>query len=179
MSTKELVKINYKSKEVLNKTKKLLKITDEILTKKQDSEWTNILLKWFSENIIQERTNYPKNEKELLEITKLSLRWNRLNMIPKELFNLVKIDILELNNNAIEILPKELGKLVNLKELNLNINSLRTLPKEIIEVKQLKVLNLKNNKYLELSTEQITWIEELKKNGCNVIYDKYKFKLGE
>ena len=37
----------------------------------------------------------------------------------------------------------------------------------------------KNNKYLELDNEQISWLIELKNNGCNLIYDKYKFNLGE
>ncbi len=76
-------------------------------------------------------------------------------------------------------MPDDIENLTMLKHLNLNINSLITLPKRIVILKQLEYLNIKNNKYLELDSEQISWLIELKNNGCNVIYDKYKFDLGE
>ena len=39
--------------------------------------------------MIQERTYFPKTESELLNISNLSLRWNRLKYLPKEFFNLI------------------------------------------------------------------------------------------
>lgn len=175
---KDLLRINQNSKLALNKAKSMIAITDKILLDK-NNDWIDRLIIWGQNNIIQERTYFPKTKNELINITKLSLRWNRLKEIPKELFNLTELEILELNNNNLEILPAEISNLINLKELNLNINSLKTLPKEIIELKQLEVLNIKNNKYLELDSEQISWLKELKEKGCKVIYDQYKFNLGE
>lgn len=174
----DLIEINQNSKIALEKTKNLLSITKEIL-KKQDNEWLNILLDWAKKNIIQEGTNFPKTKEELLRVKHVSIRWNRLKAIPKELFELEQIEILELNNNALEALPNELENLSNLKQLNLNINGLKTLPRGIEKLQKLNFLNIKNNKYLELSNEQISWLNELKQSGCNILYDKYKFDLGE
>lgn len=177
MNNNQLITINQNSKLLLIKTTKLLNIVKKIVDKK-DNEWANFLLDWAENNIIQERMIFPKNENELNKIKYISLRWNRLKSLPKELFNLTQIEVLELNNNFLETLPNEISNLKNLRELNLNINNLKNLPKEIVKLKEIKVLNIKNNKYLELNSEQISWLIELKQNSCNVIYDKYKFNLG-
>lgn len=176
---KDIVTTNKNSKLALSKAKNLIKITNQLLVKNEDVAWISILLKWFDTNIVQERTMHPKTDKELFECAQLSLRWNRLKTIPHELYNLEKLEVLELNNNAIENLPDDIEKLINLNHLNLNINILKTLPRGIVKLQKLKYLNIKNNKYLELTKEQISWLQELKKNGCEVIHDKYKFNLGE
>lgn len=173
-----LTTTNQNAKLALSKSKSLLKITDEILANRND-KWLDFILDWADKNIIQEKTNFPKNKEELSKAKHISLRWNRLKLLPKEFFRLTQLEVLELNNNALEILPNEIGNLKKLKQLNLNINSLKTLPREIINLKRLEVLNIKNNKYLELDSEQISWLIELKNNGCNIIYDKYKINLGE
>ena len=175
---KKLVSTNQSAKVALTKSKKLLIITSGILANRDD-KWLDFLLDWADKNIIQEKTDFPKNKDELSKAKHISLRWNRLKSLPKEFFKLTQIEILELNNNALEVLPNEIGNLKKLKQLNLNINSLKILPKDIINLKKLEVLNIKNNKYLELDSKQIGWLIELKNNGCNVIYDKYKFNLGE
>lgn len=173
-----LIATNQNAKLALTKSKSLLKITNGILANRDD-KWLDFLLDWADKNIIQENTNFPKNKEELSKAKHISLRWNRIKSLPKEFFRLTQLEILELNNNALEVLPNEIGDLKKLKQLNLNINSLKTLPKEIINLKNLEILNIKNNKYLELDSEQISWLIELKNNGCNVIYDKYKINLGE
>jgi hypothetical protein len=157
----------------------IFRIDDNKILEKKDDEWLNFLLNWANENIIQDRTYFPRTRQELKQIKKISLRWNRIQILPKEFFNLVELETLELNNNVLEGLPKEIENLKHLKELNLNINSLVSLPTEIVSLKGLKILNIKNNKYLELDDKQISWLIELKQNGCNIIYDKYKFNLGE
>lgn len=175
---KSLVTTNQNAKVALSKSKSLLKITNGILANRDD-KWLDLLLDWADKNIIQDKTNFPKNKEELSKAKHISLRWNRLKSLPKEFFKLTQLEILELNNNALEVLPNEIGNFKKLTQLNLNINSLKTLPKDIINLKSLEVLNIKNNKYLELYSEQIGWLIELKNNGCNVICDKYKFNLGE
>lgn len=172
-----LIATTVDAKTALKRTKSLLDITSKILST-TDENWIDILLLWSEENIIQQDTNFPKNKSDFLKVKHISLRWNRLKSLPNELFNLVQLEILELNNNALEILPSKIGNLVNLKVLNLNINSLQNLPQEIVNLKKLEMINIKNNKYLELDEEQISWLIELKQNGCTVIYDSYKFHIG-
>ncbi len=157
-------------------TQTLLDTTSQILS---DDNWIQRLLDWSNKNIIQDKTLFPVDKNDFQKIIKINLRWNRLISIPAELCNLKQLKILELNNNNLTGLPKEIAKLEGLEELNLNINNLTTLPKEIIQLGKLKVLNIKNNKYLELSAEQIVWLEHLVANGCTVKYDKYKFNIGE
>ena len=179
MSNKELISISKDTNVLLNKSKDLLDITNKLLSKKENIEWIPILLKWFENNIIQERTIYPKTKTELLEARLISLKWNRLKDIPSEFMNLQKLESLELNNNTIETLPEGIENLISLKHLNLNINCLKTLPRGIIKLNKLEYLNIKNNKYLELNEEQTRWLKSLKNIGCEVIYDKYKFNLEE
>lgn len=176
MNNKQIIITNQDSKLTLQKSKNLFDITKKVLLNNHD--WTYKLFEWFENNIIQERTIYPKTRTELLELTQISLKWNRLKDIPSEFTNLKKLELLELNNNAIETLPDSIENLTSLKHLNLNINSLLTLPKGIVKLKQLEYLNIKNNKYLELTEEQIKWLQSLKNNSCEIIYDKYKFNLG-
>ncbi len=169
---------NINAKSALKRAKSLLAITSKILSV-QNGDWIDALLQWGEENIIQQDTNFPKTKSDFLKVKHISLRWNRLKFLPNELFNLAQLEILELNNNALEALPSEIGNLVNVKVLNLNINSLQGLPQEIVNLKKLEMINIKNNKYLELDEDQISWLVRLKNNGCNLIYDKYKFNLGE
>ena len=173
-----LVATNVNAKIALKRTKSLLDITSKILSS-QNEDWIDILLQWGEENIIQKDTYFPKNKDDLKTVKHISLRWSRLKSLPNELFNLTQLEILELNNNALDEIPSEVAKLKNLRVLNLNINSLKKLPKDIINLKKLKVLNIKNNQHLELDNEQISWLKELNQEGCNIVYDKYKFNLGE
>ena len=171
-----ITQINYH----IGLTKQLLDITNKILSENIDNEnWIQKLLAWSDKSINNDNVIFPKIKDDILKITKINLRWNRLVNIPVELCNIKQLKVLELNNNNLTGLPKEITKLQNLEELNLNINNLTTLPKEIIQLKKLKVLNIKNNKYLELSVQQKEWLKELADNGCIIKYDKYKFNLGE
>ncbi len=169
---------------VLGRSKSLLKITQKILSNTSsntlvDDSWMERLWKWADENIVSDSSSFPMSKNELLELTILQLRWNRLVDIPEELFYIKQLKILKLNNNNIASLPSGISDLENLEELYLNINNLIRLPNEIIQLKKLKVLNIKNNKYLDLSGRQIGWLESLIANGVTVKYDKYKFNLGE
>ena len=176
-----LAKTLERSKTQLSVTQNLLQKVKaaKALVKQEDDSWIDRLYVWADNNIIQDSTNFPKNKATLLNSKRISLRWNRLSTVPKELFNLYHLEVLELNNNSIESLPEGINKLVNLKELNLNVNKLRCLPKTIVELTELEVIKIKNNKHLELSEEQSDWLKELLKQGRTVIYDKYNFKLGE
>ncbi|MDD2651689.1 MAG: hypothetical protein PHX44_01400 [Sulfurimonas sp.] len=138
----QLVVLNSNTKIALSKARALLNTTNKILATKNNDEWFEALLEWAELYLIQEKTYFPANKKDLLETKSLSLRWNRLKTIPEELCNLKQLEMLELNNNVIEYLPQNIDILKNLQELNLNINSLKNLPKEIVKLKNLKVLNI-------------------------------------
>lgn len=171
----ESIEIKYQ----LGLTQQLLDITNRILSENvNDNTWIKKLLDWGNKHINKDDALFPRTEDEIIESKSISLRWNRLVSIPAELFKLKQLKVLELNNNNLTNLPVEIARLENLEELNLNINNLTKLPAEITQLKNLKALNIKNNKYLELSSSQINWLNNLLDNGCIVIYDKYKFNLG-
>ena len=68
----QLITINQNAKLSLIKSKNLLDITRKILDKKDD-DWIQRLWEWADENIIQERTYFPKTKSELLNISNLSV----------------------------------------------------------------------------------------------------------
>ena len=173
---KKLITINKDAKELLAKIHKQIEITKEILEQK-NREWIKKLLEWRRQHIIQDSAIFPETYGDILKTTKISLRWNRLTYLPKELFNIKQLKILELNNNNLVNLPMEIGQLENLQKLNLNLNNLQKLPEEITHLRRIQYLNIKNNKILELSNGQVSWLKNLIKNGCIVKYDQYKFNI--
>lgn len=174
--------------KVLTRSNQLMSATQSILQKARSAKeltvpkgdcWIDRLYTWADDNIVQESTCFPKNNHTLLTTKKISLRWNRLSFVPKELCNLAQLEVLELNNNSLKSLPQEISKLQSLKELNLNVNNLESLPKTIVDLPLLEIIKIKNNKALSLTSEQITWFKNFLNQGHTVIYDKYKFNFGE
>ena len=177
--SKNLIITNKKdAKALLAKVHKQIEITKNVL-KEKNKAWMQTLLDWGHQHITQDSNIFPETCDNMLTTTKISLRWNRLTYIPKELWNMKQLQTLELNNNNLSNLSTGIANLENLCELNLNLNNLQKLPKEIIQLRRLKYLNIKNNKSLELSSRQVSWLKNLIANGCIVKYDKYKFNLGE
>ena len=88
---------------------------------------------------------------------------------------MIKYDILALKkrywaDNLLEKIPTSISKLVNLEGLFLSGNRLKKLPKNIINLKNLKWLALSENEDLKLNESQKFWIENLKQNGCKILY---------
>lgn len=67
----------------------------------------------------------------LSNLTRLSLRSNRLQELPSGITALSKLAILDLGQNGLRELPDLFGRLVSLKHLYLSANRLAALPNDI------------------------------------------------
>ena len=86
-------------------------------------------------------------------LKKLYLSINKIEKLPKEIWNLKKLEELFLNNNKINELSSEIGKLKKLKILDLSNNQIKKLPEEIWNLKKLEILKLSYNKIKEIPKE--------------------------
>ncbi|RLN88235.1 hypothetical protein BBJ28_00001586, partial [Nothophytophthora sp. Chile5] len=78
-------------------------------------------------------------------LTKLSLKGNRLRTVPHSIVALTQLRELDLSENALESLPANLGELQELQELNVDANALRELPAALAHCGKLKVLSARRN----------------------------------
>ncbi|RLN98139.1 hypothetical protein BBJ28_00002464, partial [Nothophytophthora sp. Chile5] len=78
-------------------------------------------------------------------LTKLSLKGNRLRTVPHSIVALTQLQELDLSDNALESLPANLGELQELQELNVDGNALRELPAALAHCGKLKVLSARRN----------------------------------
>ena len=81
------------------------------------------------------------NKKYDINLQKLDLKNNELNILPVEIYNLRNLKELYLSKNQLSSFPTEIGNLINLKELYLNKNKLESLPAEIFKIKNILVIN--------------------------------------
>jgi Leucine-rich repeat (LRR) protein len=81
----------------------------------------------------------------LSELKELSLQYNNLTELPKEIGQLKKLETLRLNNNQLTALPKEIGELENLKYLFIGFNRITELPEEIGNLKNLIIFDVGQN----------------------------------
>ncbi|PIY12329.1 MAG: hypothetical protein COZ18_02340 [Flexibacter sp. CG_4_10_14_3_um_filter_32_15] len=87
---------------------------------------------------------------ELKELTELNLEENRLEELPKGIWDLTKITILNLADNELTSLSKDIGNSINLTELIISNNRLILLPESIGNLINLSLLNLKSNRITQL-----------------------------
>ncbi|GMF32988.1 unnamed protein product [Phytophthora lilii] len=78
-------------------------------------------------------------------LTKLSLKGNRLRNVPRSVLQLPQLQELDLSDNALETLPLNLGELQELQELNVDGNKLTELPAALGRCAKLKVLSARRN----------------------------------
>ena len=183
---KDITLYNQNSKLALAKTKSLLKITNNILTKKTskdllDFSWVDRLWRWADENNIPdlqwvengyyESGGYwegiPRDKNKLLNLKSITLYDNyNLTELPEEICNLTNLQELCISNTTLIELPKNIYNLKNLTKLDLRDNELKKIPKGVYKLKNLKELNLGNDGY---GNNQIG---ELSKEIGNLIYLK-------
>ncbi|KAG7386935.1 hypothetical protein PHYBOEH_008445 [Phytophthora boehmeriae] len=78
-------------------------------------------------------------------LTKLSLKANRLNAVPRSVLALSQLQELDLSDNALQTLPSNLGELQELQELTVDGNALTELPAALARCGKLKVLSARRN----------------------------------
>ncbi len=118
--------------------------------------------------VFSQFTELPKEIGCLTNLTSLTLFETALTELPKEICKLKNLTSIFLVNSELKKLPKEIGNLRNLTVLQLLGHELKSLPPEIKNLTNLTTLSLDNNPELTLTHEQRKWIEELKKNGCEI-----------
>ena len=98
----------------------------------------------------------------------LDLSKNRLTSIPEEIESLPNLQVLILSKNDIESLPKEIGRLKNLRVLNVNQNELMALPPQIGNLENLQYLDLWSNN-ISYFPEQMKYLKNLRMMDLRVI----------
>ncbi|KAL4093718.1 hypothetical protein PRIC1_011150 [Phytophthora ramorum] len=78
-------------------------------------------------------------------LTKLSLKGNRLRAVPRSVLELAQLQELDLADNVLETLPSNLGEQQELQDLNLDGNKLTELPAALARCTKLKVLSARRN----------------------------------
>ena len=93
----------------------------------------------------------------------LNLKREKLNEIPKSVFQLKSLRILVLSSNKIYSIPDEIANLTNLEELDISSNKFIQFPVSITKLKKLKVLKMNRNEIAELPEEigNMTNLEQL------------------
>ena len=89
-------------------------------------------------------------------------------MISRDSEEILSCENINLSSDGLNDISRQISFMKNLHTLNLGFNNIRELPKEITSLVNLKKLNLNGNP-LTLTSNQILWIEKLKKDGCEVI----------
>ncbi|MBF0377343.1 MAG: leucine-rich repeat domain-containing protein [Desulfamplus sp.] len=187
MNNKALITTNSSSLVVLEKSKNLLAITDEILQSRNrrisDDSWIYELWDWADANVVPDygyvKTEYwelceglPRTKEKLLSITKLFLNGNQLINLPDSIGNLNKITELRLGGNKLIGLPESIGDLTQLSGLLLNDNYLVNLPDSIGKLTQLTQFYLNNNHLTNLpeSIINLTQLTELQLDSDKIAF---------
>jgi internalin A len=176
---KNVPKIIENSGLALHKTRNLLSITDKILASKTvavtDDAWLDELIAWADENEFSQR-EFPRDKKDILEmtelglyaiglteisesigkltnLTKLYLSHNQLTKVPESIGNLTNLTTLYLDRNQLVELPESIGNLTNLTGLYLGVNQFSKIPKSIGKLTKLTKLDLRCNPIKSLPLE--------------------------
>lgn len=103
---------------------------------------------------------------KLINLQYLSLRNNRLTIVPKEIAVLKTLTVLDLGGNDISLLPQNFSNLINLQELYLDEDKKLALAADIeilSKLPSLKILHLENDdlKVLPKNINKLSHLEQL------------------
>lgn len=107
-------------------------------------------------------------------LTKLSLRGNKLSQIPASVLALPQLQELDVAENQISTLPASISSLAELQDLNADGNRLDELPATLAACAKLKVLSLRANRLTGKSTgrtaeDQAIPVEILRDSAVHVM----------
>lgn len=79
-------------------------------------------------------------------LTKLSLKNNRLRELPTSVTRLAQLQELDLSGNALSALPDHVGALASLVDLTIDQNAVRELPAALAQCAKLKIISARGNR---------------------------------
>ncbi|KAJ6248013.1 hypothetical protein M0813_18111 [Anaeramoeba flamelloides] len=103
----------------------------------------------------------------LLSLAVLSIKNNKLKLIPSSISILQQLLVLDLSQNEIQLLTSQVTSLESLIDLDLSFNKFEHFPKEILHLTNLSKLKLKDNKLkkLNVSLAEMPNLTELHLSG--------------
>jgi hypothetical protein len=93
----------------------------------------------------QKYESFPVELWQFPNLQYLDLGKNKIKEVPDSINFFTNLQVLHLSKNEIEFLPREIGDLSNLVILDINQNELTSLPPQIGKLKKLKYLDLWSN----------------------------------
>lgn len=93
----------------------------------------------------QKYESFPAELWKFPNLQYLDLSKNKITEVPDSISFFSNLQVLHLSKNAIEFLPREIGDLSNLMILDINQNELTSIPPQIGKLKKLKYLDLWSN----------------------------------
>ena len=97
----------------------------------------------------QKYETFPAELWKFPNLQYLDLGKNKIKEVPDSISYFTNLQVLHLSKNQIEYLPREIGDLSNLMILDINQNELTSLPPQIGKLKKLRYLDLwSNNLYI-------------------------------
>ncbi|TMW62297.1 hypothetical protein Poli38472_009790 [Pythium oligandrum] len=78
-------------------------------------------------------------------LTKLSLKGNKLSAIPQTITSLSQLKELDLSENQLSEIPQHINQLSELVDLSVDRNSIQILPSALVECPKLKVISARHN----------------------------------
>jgi len=102
---------------------------------------------------LKNKLGLKESIEEIYQKRLLSLTYNQIKEIPKEIGQLHNLQRLWLSVNQIKEIPKEIGQLHNLEQLWLDRNKIKEIPKELGQLHKLQQLWLHNNPIKEIPKE--------------------------
>jgi Leucine-rich repeat (LRR) protein len=107
----------------------------------------------------QKYESFPAELWKFPNLQYLDLGKNKIKEVPDSIKFFINLQVLHLSKNEIEFLPREIGDLSNLVILDINQNELTSLPPQIGKLKKLKYLDLWSNN-LSIFPEELGELSE-------------------
>lgn len=94
---------------------------------------------------------YGYNLADSLTITEISLRRQKLDVLPADLMAFKNLETLDLRNNKLDTLPESIGQLKHLKTILLSRNKLQHFPEVLKQITSLEHIDLWDNQITDLN----------------------------